>query len=103
MVLQYRTLVSYLEQVTDRSFQKLHVIGGGSQSKLLCQMIADALDITVIAGPKEATAIGNILAQLEAAYGEAGMPDLRKAIAASNAYKVYEPGNSELWKKRNRK
>lgn len=40
-------------------------MGGGSQSKVLCQMIADKLNIKVIAGPKEATAIGNILAQLE--------------------------------------
>ena len=40
-------------------------MGGGSQSKVLCQMIADKLKIKVIAGPKEATAVGNILAQLE--------------------------------------
>ena len=60
-----KSVVENIESCLDKKFTKIHVMGGGSQSKVLCQMIADKLKIKVIAGPKEATAVGNILAQLE--------------------------------------
>ena len=65
IVENYKIVVENIEKCLDKKFKKIHVMGGGSQSKVLCQMIADKLKIEVIAGPKEATAVGNILAQLE--------------------------------------
>lgn len=65
IVENYKIVVENIEKCLDKKFKKIHVMGGGSQSKVLCQMIADKLKIKVIAGPKEATAVGNILAQLE--------------------------------------
>lgn len=65
IVENYKIVVENIEKCLDKKFKKIHVMGGGSQSKVLCQMIADKLKIKVIAGPKEVTAVGNILAQLE--------------------------------------
>ena len=65
IVENYKEVVKNIESCLGKKFTRIHVMGGGSQSKVLCQMIADKLNIKVIAGPKEATAIGNILAQLE--------------------------------------
>ena len=65
IVANYKEVVKNIESCLGKKFTRIHVMGGGSQSKVLCQMIADKLNIKVIAGPKEATAIGNILAQLE--------------------------------------
>jgi len=60
----YATAISELEQVTGRKINKMFVIGGGSQNDLLCQLTADRCGIVVFAGPVEATAIGNLLAQV---------------------------------------
>ena len=65
IVANYKEVVKNIESCLGKKFIRIHVMGGGSQSKVLCKMIADKLNIKVIAGPKEATAIGNILAQLE--------------------------------------
>lgn len=65
IVENYKSVVENIERCLGKKFTKIHVMGGGSQSKVLCQMIADKLKIKVIAGPKEATAVGNILSQLE--------------------------------------
>lgn len=97
MVLGYRNLVHYLEKVTERKFKRIHVIGGGSQSEMLCQMISDGLNMEVIAGPKEAMAIGNILAQLETITKEEEKESLLQAIDKSNDLKSYFPKNWELW------
>jgi len=55
-----------LEHLLDAKFDALHIVGGGSQNRLLNQLTADACGIPVVAGPSEATAIGNVLAQLVA-------------------------------------
>ena len=64
LALSYKQALTELEQITGRTFTTLHVIGGGSQNALLNQLTANATGKTVIAGPVEATAIGNILSQL---------------------------------------
>jgi rhamnulokinase len=61
----YATAISELEQVTGRKINKMFVIGGGSQNDLLCQLTADRCGIQIFAGPVEATAIGNLLAQVK--------------------------------------
>lgn len=62
----YKQALDGLEHLLGTKFDALHIVGGGSQNRLLNQLTADAVGIPVIAGPSEATAIGNVLAQLVA-------------------------------------
>ncbi|WP_104167755.1 rhamnulokinase family protein [Arthrobacter sp. SX1312] len=71
----------------------LHVVGGGSQNTLLCQLTADRTGLPVLAGPVEATALGNVLVQARAAgVLGGGLPDLRRVVVAGVAPVRYEPG-----------
>jgi len=63
LALRYRMVLEMLEQLTRRPISTVHLVGGGVQNTQLCQFAANACDRTVIAGPIEATALGNILAQ----------------------------------------
>jgi rhamnulokinase len=80
----YSTNLATLSQLTGLQFDKLHVIGGGAQNELLCQLTADYCGVTVVAGPVEATAIGNLLVQARAA-GLVGptLEDARALLRAS--------------------
>jgi len=85
--------------LTKTSFAALHLVGGGIQNELLCQLTANAIGRPVSAGPVEASAIGNMLMQL-VALGEC--PDLqsaRKLVSASFPIKEYVPEAHEqaLW------
>ncbi len=71
MTVKYMEIKKSLEEITGRTYTKIHMIGGGAKSSLLCQMIADKLKVDVKAGPFEASALGNILIQLRSA-GEIG-------------------------------
>ena len=63
LVEKYKKTIKQLEEVTNKKFKNLHIIGGGAKSKLLCQMIADITKLNIVAGPFEATAYGNLLVQ----------------------------------------
>ena len=82
---RYASSLEELQELTGLQFDEIHVTGGGSQNKLLCQLTAKYCDVDVIAGPVEATAIGNILVQARAA-GIAGesLEDLRQLILNSD-------------------
>ena len=67
------------------------MIGGGTKDRLLCQMTADSCNVPVIAGPIEATAMGNIAVQLWALGALSGLPEIRRAVAASEQPKHYAP------------
>ena len=70
----------------------VHVIGGGSQNRLLCQLTADACGLTVVAGPVEATAIGNVLVQARARGMTTGDLDaLRALVRRTQPLEVYQP------------
>jgi rhamnulokinase len=89
----YAENLTLLESVTGKSFTKLHVIGGGSQNELLNQLTADSTGLTVIAGPVEATAMGNLLIQYRAAENpDLALEDLRQIIINSDVgLKTYSP------------
>ncbi len=71
--------------------RRVHVVGGGSQNDLLCQLTADLSGLPVVAGPVEATALGNVVVQARAAGALAGeLEDLRRVIAASSDLRRYE-------------
>jgi rhamnulokinase len=89
----YAENLTLLESVTGKSFTKLHVIGGGSQNELLNQLTADSTGLTVIAGPVEATAMGNLLIQYRAAENpDLALEDLRQITINSDVgLKTYSP------------
>ena len=99
LALKYRFALEQLSRATGKQFSVLHVLGGGAKDGLLCRMTADCAGIPVIAGPVEATALGNILIQL-VALGE--LPDIaagRALIAATEPVKRFAPADRNDWDK----
>lgn len=89
--LKYRITLRTLERLTGRKIARLHIVGGGSQNRLLNQIAADATGCTVFAGPVEATAIGNVLLQARSAGLVADLADLRAIVRASFPIETYAP------------
>ena len=76
-----------------RDVRRVHVVGGGAQNALLCQLLADALGVPVLAGPVEATALGNVLVQARAHGALSGsLEDLRALVARTQSILTYTPG-----------
>ena len=71
----------------------LHVIGGGSKNRHLMQFTADALQMPVICGPTEGTALGNVLMQIKAQGLVRTLPEMREIVAHSVELKEYLPNN----------
>ena len=87
----YAAAVQHLTEITGTRYRHVHVIGGGSQNRLLCQLTADASGCEVHAGPVEATALGNLLLQAVAA-GDASSIEAGRALIRANARLVsYRP------------
>lgn len=88
----YARTIRRAEALAGTSLEVVHVVGGGSQNELLCRLTADATGLPVVAGPVEATAIGNVLIQARAAGAAAGsLEALRAGIASSTPLRRYEP------------
>jgi rhamnulokinase len=97
LALCYRRVLERLEELTGQRLEVIHIVGGGSQNALLCQFTADACNRPVLAGPVEATAIGNVLVQA-IGLGELGsMADAREVVRRSFEVRIYEPHASESW------
>jgi len=79
------------------AIEKLHVIGGGSKNNVLNQFTANALGIPVVAGPSEATAIGNIMLQAKAVGLVDGIQEMRHLIASSIETTEFLPQDTEVW------
>ena len=80
------------ERISGQRIERVHVVGGGSRNALLCQLTADRTGLPVIAGPVEATAIGNVLVQartLGAAPGS--LESLRALVRATADLTTYAP------------
>ena len=97
LAMKYRYSFEALRRVTGKEYDVIHVIGGGTKDRLLCQMTADACGCRVIAGPGEATAEGNIAVQLIALGEIGGLKEARRVIAASEELKSYKPENAEVY------
>ena len=97
LALSYRTTLSEIEQITGRSIARLHIVGGGSQSALLNQFAASAIQREVIAGPAEATAAGNIGIQAIALVQVESLNALRKIVRDSFPLHTFHPLDSERW------
>lgn len=91
LALKYHYAIEQLSAVTGRTFTTLHVLGGGTKDRLLCQMTADCCGLTVKAGPVEATALGNIMIQLKALGVLDSITQGRRLIAETEVIKTYTP------------
>ena len=90
---RYKEVVDMLQTFAPFPIEKLHVIGGGSANDTMSQWTADALSIPVVAGPTEATAIGNVMIQARAAGLVRDRWEMRKMIAKAFAVKTFTPNN----------
>lgn len=97
LALLYRKTLDQLETLTGRKFATLHIVGGGSQNTLLNQLSANATGRTVIAGPVEATAIGNLLIQAIALGHLPSLAALRTVVRNSFDVQTYQPKNANSW------
>jgi rhamnulokinase len=97
LALRYRWVLEALEQLTGRRLETVRIVGGGSQNRLLCQLAADACRRPVVAGPVEATALGNVMLQAIATGHLASIAQGREAIAASIQQEEFEPRPADGW------
>jgi rhamnulokinase len=91
LALKYAWVLRQLETVSGRSIRALYVVGGGVQNTLLCRLTAAAAGLPVLAGPSEATAIGNLIVQAMALGELASLTEARELVARSFAARCYEP------------
>lgn len=97
LALKFAYSISNLAECTGIEYKTINILGGGTKSALLCQMTANATGMRVIAGPDEATVMGNIIIQLIAAGEIADLSEARKVVANSTDLKIYEPQDTEIW------
>ena len=97
LALRYRQVFQWLQEFATFDLNVLHIIGGGSLNKYLNQFTADALDVEVLAGPQEGTAIGNIMLQAKAAGEVRDIWEMRRIIANSIKTVRYEPQGKTDW------
>jgi rhamnulokinase len=97
LALEYRQVAEKLDDMVGHYLPVIHVLGGGSQNRLLNQFAADATGRTIVAGPVEATAIGNILVQALALGHIATLSEARDLVRRSFDVDTYEPRNTAAW------
>lgn len=97
LALKYRVVVDEAERLIRRPIRTVHIVGGGVQNELLCRLAAHALGRDVIAGPIEATAMGNCLIQAMGAGDIGGARDIRAIALRSSELKRYEPRDQAAW------
>lgn len=100
LALKYKYVLSSLQEVAPFPINKLHVIGGGSQNSLLNQMTANAIGIPVVAGPSEATAMGNIMIQAMGLGIVNSLQEIRDIIRNSVSPDIYNPEDSGIWEEK---
>lgn len=97
LAFKYRYTVEMLETVSGEKLDVIHIIGGGVKDKTLCQMTANATGRTVIAGPAEATAAGNLMVQLMAVKELKNLSEGRAMIKNSFDFDIYEPKDTQSY------
>jgi rhamnulokinase len=97
LAFKYCIILRSLEQVTGTRIEQIRVIGGGSKNHLLNQWTADATGRRVLAGPAEATALGNIAVQILATGGASSLAEARAIIDRSFSTRVFEPQQTDQW------
>jgi len=98
LALKYRYVLECLQKMAPFKIEKLHVIGGGSQNNLLNQATANSIGLPVVAGPCEATAIGNVMMQAKGIGVVNSLQEMRSVIGKSVELEFFYPQDTELWK-----
>jgi rhamnulokinase len=97
LALKFRRTIDLLASVAGVTPPEVHVVGGGARNRLLCQWTADATGLPVLAGPEEATVVGNLLAQAIALGEIKSLEQGREVVRASFALVAYEPADQDAW------
>jgi len=97
LALKYRVVIRNLEEVTGRPISQIRIIGGGSRNRLLNQFTADATGRRVLAGPAEATALGNVAMQILATAGASSLHEVRAIIDRSFSTEIFDPLEPAAW------
>ncbi|MGI6745978.1 MAG: rhamnulokinase [Acutalibacteraceae bacterium] len=98
LALKYRYVFDGLKNCTGKSYDKIHIMGGGTKDSLLCQMTADACNVTVQGGPVEATVLGNIAVQLISLGDIDSISTARSIIATGESLTTYYPNHTQALK-----
>ena len=98
LAMKYRLTLDSILSVITWPIDKIHIIGGGANNELLCQYSANAIGLPVVAGPTEATAIGNILIQAKSMQAVVSLEEIRRMVEESFETKTFEPQDPALWK-----
>jgi rhamnulokinase len=88
---KYRLVLEQLRLVTGRRLESVHVVGSGVRNTLLCQLTADVLGLPVLAGPEEATALGNVLTQARSCGELGSLGEMRELVGRSVRVERFEP------------
>ncbi len=96
LALKYRTVLDRLEEATAKRVEVVHIVGGGSRNALLNQFTADACNRPVLAGPVEATVLGNVLVQARACSEIGSLAELRAVVRDSCEVHTFEPRRAEV-------
>jgi rhamnulokinase len=97
LALKYRETLGSLEELTGNQIEVIHIVGGGSQNKLLNQLTANSCQRPVVAGPAEATAMGNLLTQIRASRELGSLAEMREVVRKSSVVEHYEPTTASAW------
>ena len=97
LALKYRLALEQITECTGKKFDVLHLMGGGTKDGFLCELASQSLGIPVIAGPIEATALGNIMLQLIALGEISSIEEGRKIIAETEKVKIFEEAHTDDW------
>jgi len=97
LALKYRYVLESLRKISGKKIDKIHIIGGGSQNKFLCQLTANATGLQVIAGPAEGTAIGNLLVQAMGLGYVSSLSEIREIVRNSCETVVFQPVDTDKW------
>ena len=97
LAMKYKYTFNALNEISDKKYHSINILGGGIKDKLLCQMTSDACNVNVLAGPTEATVMGNIAVAYNALGEIADFTEIRKVVSQSTEIKTYTPQGSELW------
>jgi rhamnulokinase len=97
LAFKYRQVICDLERLTKKPIQQIRIIGGGSKNRSLNQFTADATGRRVLAGPAEATALGNVAMQILATGAASSLAEVRRMVDRSFATETFEPRETDKW------
>jgi len=99
LAFKYRQVIGDLERLTGKPIQQIRIIGGGSKNRLLNQFAADATGRRVLAGPAEATALGNVAMQILATGAASSLGEVRAMVDRSFPTETFEPRETDKWER----